>query len=81
MLLCSLPVPVPVPVLHFFSGAGIATDGYSPWSFVNAAAGQGDMPPYPTFSNVSSDGLVVTTGGGRFQLHSVHNTTAEAPVH
>lgn len=53
----------------------IATDGYSPWSFKNAAASQGDLPPFPDFSNVSSDGLVWTASGGRFQLHNVQNTT------
>eukprot|EP01047_Picozoa_sp_COSAG01_P044334 COSAG01_NODE_3998_length_5447_cov_2.455871_2_plen_616_part_00 len=46
----------------------IATDGYSPWSFKNAAAGQGDMPPFPNFNLVPDNGSVITPLGARFEL-------------
>ena len=52
----------------------IATDGYSPWSFKNAAAGQGDMPPFPDFRSVPDNGSVVTSVGARFELE--HNSAA-----
>jgi len=38
------------------------------------------MPPFPDFSNVTStDGLVMTDGGGRFQLQKVRSATTGPP--